>query len=1674
MTQEEFVEKHIPKQGEIIEYDGVEYMVHDSNRIGSQFLNQEALSEESYDTQYEAISTADQIPFYNLDPVGKGTVELGFDPIFNIPLTALLQDGFTKTGKTFDYEQYKNVFGQGSAEQDLMFQSEDMPASKASEETVAIMKKVAEQMGINVQDLVDYAKANPNVDVKNVNGLADLLKKTIAIAQGKEDVTLAEEVVHIATAMLEQTNPKLVTELISKIDRFKIYKEVLANYSKKAEYQLSNGKPDIRKIKKEAVDKLIAELIVYQSEGSTQYPELMEENVRNIIQNWWQTILDYIRGIYKKSNIDIFKEASEQVLSGEIQSTGELSDQGIYYQLSDNVKAKIDNFYNKVKDIAKDMILVDEIKDATGEVSQKRHYTYKGEKVATTITEKIKKGKTFPDRTPEEKIIDDQKKEWGSEGHRFIEKTLLTNFIDQEGYALASFGNKRIESTLPLDVQKQLYNFCKELIGSYPPGTRFLVEEKVANLKEKGMIGSTVDFKAIYPSKKKDGSEDMKIDTLDWKFTTVDKTKDEDIPFYKKKDWVPQMGQFVAIDYTYGAKQDQIGKSRMIPFIVNYDYTIAGDKKSGLYPESLEIGKLNSLEETNLYLLPVPVATETTGNSEVDKLISSLQSQWDKLWEKKVSPGLEKDKKTLDLNELSKAIRFLHLKLDFEPLVNVGKTFLNNAADTIKEIKNLDLTKLSEEELNKKLGDLISYKASAEKYAGMDDTFLSYYPRKELTPESIKIVDSLTAISRSTENMLTIIEDLEKKFIMELAVKERFVTEDTKKSILQAEAAISSMEQTLLEGSKLSSKIINLAVNLIQVAQKLVNSKVRVQIEQFGKVLLPLENEARAKGKKAFDLIATKTDGKMSLIKKIDPQFWEKVKAAKKERNKEFFLNNINLEKYNELAKAAIEQRILDANKREYSSDPETNERYREYNIEAIKNGLDINSTSFNGYDNKTFGYLFSKSFKEEKNYSKEYTEMAKSKAALDVWNFFTNLNKRAEGLGYIGEYQDSFFPLIEATTLEKFYQTNDVSAQTKDFFTDFYKMKIDEEQQYSKRDLETGQIKKNIPKFFTRTDKNIEQLSTDLNKVGALWIKSLEEYESKKNLENVLLTLHSVEKGKGNIILENNKVVFNAGIPMETDENKNAEILSTIIDDELYGLKENLNSIGNIGLSSVAGKLGKTEEGAEKFEIATKKVIQTGDTLVQALAVGLKPLIAIANWTGQQFQSAIQAGGYYNFWGDYEKNNLKITTNNLTTLEKGLLDLVVPLNEDVSLEERRKLAWKKGFTNYLSTWSFTDVMMVTNAFPEKLLQFANAMSFNDNAMVLDGKIVNIRQYLREEDRKTKYAKDANNSYVMSESERKSLENTFEKRVDELKASPNALKNVAKIENGEVIIPGVSERELAKYSLTITEYARTLNGQMSLTNKAGYRRDALFSSFMMFKNWIPKLVNVRTGDIKKNVELNTWEYGRTRAFFKTAAYLGTTNIMSMIDVINGSEKGLKILNDLLESKRQEHYKKTGQELEITNEEFYDLMREQLWNQSKELMLLFSLLTICFAAAAAEPPEDATDAEKNAYKWYAKALNKITDEVSFYYNPLSFESMTKGSLLPSVGILSKAFKMLTQIGKEGVGMISEDEEMMKKAHGLKYTLNIIPGLAQIQTEVLPYLYPELAKEMGIKVSAESRR
>jgi len=1571
-------------------------------------------------------------------------------------VTNILNKTYGKENVKVITDEYGNTWNEitidNSISNNILLKNNFVLASKANPHTVAQVKQVAQQLGINIQSLEEYAKNNSDVNITDIQALAETTKGVIAVAQGMEDVALTEEMVHIATAIIEQTNPQLITTLISKIDKFKIYKQVLQDYRTDKNYQLADGKPNIRKIKKEAVDKLLTELIINQSEGSTEYPELQDLETRSIIQTWWDTILEYIRSLYGKSTVDLFNKTASKIISGDIEgTTANLSNNGeVYFQRASNLD--VDTIYNAILD--KDSRL--ELNPETP--TDKRHYTFDGNKVAKSVTEKIKANSKMPVREGIDAFLDEQKRDWGSEGHAFIDDFITNSLIDKDGYKKDVPTPVNISTSLSDKIQEEIKAFAIELINSYPEGTRFIIEKKVVNEEVKGMLASTVDFMAIIPNEEKG----YIIDVLDWKFSGVNKSKDDDIPWFKQKEWKEQMGEYSKILYNYGVKPAQIRKARMIPFITNYEYIIPKSPKSGLTLKSLEIGKLDSLTETNLYLLPVPLNSETTGNPQIDTLLKSLREQWEKLYKTPTSE-LEGEAKNIRLNQLSQAIRILHLKLDFEPLVNVGKSFLNNAAETFKSFENIDYSKLSKEEIQKKLGDLLDYAKSAEKYASLDDAFLSQYKKDSLSEEDRKTLIVLEHISSSTGRMLNRIKELQEEFVVQLALKENFTTEENKYSILNAEKAVTTSAKTLLEATQLSSKLINLGANLAINASNAVSIKLAENISDFEKILHPLEQEAKQKGKKAFNLIGEVKNGSLSLIRKIDPKFWEEIREAKVAHTKQFFLDNMDVEQYNKLAQDYISKQEAVIDNTHYSSDEETNEREKDYAKVKLNDRININRKTFNGYETRTFSYFFNQALIEEPHYSKEYLSM--SPQALAVWNFFTSLNNKGKELGYLDRKGATFFPLIEATIIEKIRNSKDVLSEGKDFFEDLYKTRINEQNQYSKTDPETGEAKKSIPKYFTRTDKALTQLSTDLNKVGVLWMKSLLEYENARNLENTLLTLHSVEQAKGSLMVDSSgKIIFEEGIvKINEKENKNALILETYINDYIYKISEELGSLGNITLSNITGKF-KNEEDKENTTISIKKGLKNADTLVRALAVGLKPLIGLANWAGYQFQNYINSGNFYRF-REFEKNNLRVTTSTgMSTIERGLLDLIVPLNEDVATEERRKLALKDGYLKYISTWSFSDVMMLTNSFPERRLQFANAMTFNQNSMVVDGKIVNIRQYLKAQDRKAKYS---------SQEELKKLESTFEDRVARLKESSSLLKT-AIIEGDKTVIPGVSLEELAKYRTKIIEYGRTLNGQMNESNKAGYRRDTIFNSFMMFKTWIPKLVAVRAMDIKKNQELDQWEYGRTRAFIKTWVALGLTNTLKFKDIIQGTPEGLKIMDDILQQKKEDYYKKTGQTLNITEEEFYDLMRTELTNTLKELQLLLGMLSLLLAAKIAEPPEDASPLEKNRYKFWAKAVNKISDEIVFYYNPASMDSITRGSIVPALGLGIKVENILSSISKEAFGVITDNEELLDKTHTAKYIFNIIPGAAQFQTEILPYINPELAKEMGIKVTSQSRR
>ena len=179
-------------------------------------------------------------------------------------------------------------------------------------------------------------------------------------------------------------------------------------------------------------------------------------------------------------------------------------------------------------------------------------------------------------------------------------------------------------------------------------------------------------------------------------------------------------------------------------------------------------------------------------------------------------------------------------------------------------------------------------------------------------------------------------------------------------------------------------------------------------------------------------------------------------------------------------------------------------------------------------------------------------------------------------------------------------------------------------------------------------------------------------------------------------------------------------------------------------------------------------------------------------------------------------------------------------------------------------------------------------------------------------------------------------------------------------------------------------------------------------------------------------------------------------------------------NPMPKADREAYYKKTGQELTITEEEFYDMMRTQIQNEVKELQMLLGLLALMVLTKLAAPDDDEDDLTKNRYKWVAKLVNKASDELSFYYIPTSFESISKGSLIPAVGILSRVKKVVEQVAKETYGRSVSDQDIIDKTYPLKYFMDVIPVASQFNKEVLPFIDPELAKEMGIRVSPEARQ
>ena len=102
----------------------------------------------------------------------------------------------------------------------------------------------------------------------------------------------------------------------------------------------------------------------------------------------------------------------------------------------------------------------------------------------------------------------------------------------------------------------------------------------------------------------------------------------------------------------------------------------------------------------------------------------------------------------------------------------------------------------------------------------------------------------------------------------------------------------------------------------------------------------------------------------------------------------------------------------------------------------------------------------------------------------------------------------------------------------------------------------------------------------------------------------------------------------------------------------------------------------------------------------------------------------------------------------------------------------------------------------------------------------------------------------------------------------------------------------------------------------------------------------------------------------------------------------------------------------------------------------------------------------------------KATDKVLDELMYFYNPINLLNLLNGSLFPSISLVTNYMKIFDNFFKEMYAIGRGDEKSEKEIKVLKYVMKSFPIMYQME-QMLPMFYPEMAKDLGIKMTSESK-
>lgn len=1525
------------------------------------------------------------------------------------------------------------------------------PLNPPSPHILSKVREFLERLDVKVGTV---AEIRVNGVKLGINGLADPLNRIILITKGKEDTALTEEAMHIAVELVQQKNPALFKQLMGKVNQYQAFQQTVQDYQGNPLYQDKEGKPDIVKLKKEAIAKVLADTLVNMNENTRERPNLLAQ-----VKGWWQQIIDWLKSFFLKAQMDPFETAVQQTINSEKLGNYDPSQtEGVFLQTEKQITDRITEVNRNISEVDRKFALNGEpirntIDDQVEDFIKKR----RRERPTNEITEKARKYKQEIEDKTKQDLRDIFHRRIDDNGERRVDAIPHTN-----PSAVNPYNN---------DFYNTLDEHIKDRLSTYETGTKFMPFVNVYNGTN---TAGKIDLLAILP--------DGKMDILQFKVPELGKEATDIARFRQEAYNVEIEGLRKILEKGYGVRRDQFRLTRVLPIKADYEYNTPGVPESGLKLKSMLIGNVKADLIKDDTLLPVPSASETTGNQNFDRLLSRLRGLVDKLSTEKVPPDKRIDKSNR-IAALLGSIRRLKVQNNAEGVLQSAAAIVKRQQEKylrLKEtISSLDPKQAKIEELNKVAGDILDEKDQVELYSTLYSVFKNIFDddsekSKEYLEKARKISDDA---QDALDNFWEMSIDFRtKKMAAAMDIRDEFKPE---KQLTWYRRMVRSLSQSSIKAGELLWGLVNRINNHFQLEFNKRLDKLEEMHKEVNKWL---------EGKDIKDLynkiFAMTPDGKWKgrLIRRYSKDFYTELSKAQEKGDLKWVYANIDRKAYDAWFLAEHIRRVNDSKTARYHENDAENEKIIYQYLSDFVRTFSLNNATAVSKDNYKLG-----DFPLEKWESKEYQELKApgNEPIFKLYNHWQNLLKESFESGMIDEHNGwAWFPNVRKNRQEKLREGKILQA-----LSPISGLRIESEDiAFGKVDPLTGKsvdevhanYVSDLGKWTKDADdnyfKDYSGKSMDIFRVIGLWEREMVKYNLKVESERMARLIAYTEEGRKALktkksgTIERNKITND---PIEVSNEINARYIKDHIDAVWYGksLSDEADLSIKVPVKAIAEKVNKffgreimTVPTEESVSISGIKGLDAMNRFFVTKTLGLNVITAGSNLIGGSINSYINQGLYFDKKDVLEAEAQYMASKFHALRDQKMAGLLVyfhPYLEDKSMEEIRNLSVSK-----MVRWLSSDHLFYLQRGSDNFVNRVIAMAFIKNTMVKDGKLMNIREYARKE-------LGYENKYKGTYEESKAFEKRLEARVEELQKSPEALLNYAQIQNDHIVLPGIeriSDTVVANRQ-RIIEFIKDALGNTSREDLSLYKRSVIWQSAFLFKNWIPRMVDVRGQSLKYAPGSQKYEWGRLRMLGQAIRHLGLSTVGSLLKQLGGNEKNIVEVAKKLYKEKQQHAAEQEEEFNMNEAEFIDMYIRGVRSEFKEVALAVGLAALLVAARASAPGKDEDPKIKGSYKWMLRALDKFQDEVTFFYNPKSFTDIVNGSLFPAVGMLVDLQRFFTTGMAKLWYTIIGDEQKAGKEKVSRYLFKVLPVTKEFMTYVALF-NADIAKDYGIRISSQN--